>query len=106
MNLIQIGTRIKQCRKALKMTQERLAEQIDVSPHYIYEIERGSKAMSIHTLCKISSALNVSTDYLLSGHITASPLEDDTLTLLIENLSLQQRDRLADIISAILPHIK
>lgn len=54
MNLNEVGTRIKSARHEARLTQEQLAELIDVSPHYIYEIERGSKAMSIQTLEKLS----------------------------------------------------
>ena len=39
MNPIDLGVRIKQCRTMRKLTQENLAERIDVSSHYIYEIE-------------------------------------------------------------------
>ena len=55
MNLIAIGNRIKQSRKAQKYTQETLAEKLDVSPHYIYEIERGSKTMSLKMLMAMKS---------------------------------------------------
>ena len=50
MNLIAIGNRIKQSRKKQNYTQESPAEKLEVSPHYIYEIERGSKAMSLKML--------------------------------------------------------
>ncbi|MBP0964495.1 MAG: helix-turn-helix transcriptional regulator [Oscillospiraceae bacterium] len=67
MNLKEIGSRIKSERKYKNLSQEKLAEMINVSPHYIYEIERGTKAMSLETLINLSSALNISTDYLLFG---------------------------------------
>ncbi len=38
MDLISIGSRIKAERKKLGLSQERLAEQVNVTPHYIYEI--------------------------------------------------------------------
>ena len=67
MNPIDLGVRIKQCRTMRKLTQENLAERIDVSSHYIYEIEKGLKNMSLNTLIDLSTVLNVSTDYLLFG---------------------------------------
>ena len=39
MNQNDLGLRIKQCRTMQKLTQEDLAEKIDVSSHYIYEID-------------------------------------------------------------------
>lgn len=108
MNQIELGLRIKQCRKMQKLTQEQLAELIDVSAHYIYEIEKGLKTMSLPKLVDIASVLNVSVDYLLLG-INNGPsksLPCDRLSLLLQNLSPQQRDSLADIMSVLLPHLK
>ena len=112
MNLIELGLRVKQCRKMHNFTQEQLAELIDVSPHYIYEIEKGLKTMSLHTLVDIAAALNVSIDYLLFGinnnssAYSSKALPYDRLNLLLQNLSPQQRDNLADIMSVLLPHLK
>lgn len=47
MDFEQIGMRIKACRKQKHLTQEKLAECLDVSSHYIYELERGVKTMSL-----------------------------------------------------------
>ena len=69
MNLIEIGGRIKAQRRNMGISQEKLSEMIFVSPHYIYEIERGTKAMSLETLMNMSEALNLSTDYILFGSI-------------------------------------
>ena len=38
---IEIGLQIKCAREQAKMTQEQLAELIDVSPQYISDLERG-----------------------------------------------------------------
>lgn len=65
MDLIEIGKRIKAERKSKNLSQERLAEEINVTPHYIYEIERGLKTMSLETLINLSKALDVTTDYIL-----------------------------------------
>lgn len=56
MNLAEIGDRIKSERKYQGLSQEKLAEMVNVTPHYIYEIERGLKAMSMETLANISNA--------------------------------------------------
>ena len=106
MNLVQIGKRIKQCRKKQHLTQESLAEKIEVSPHYIYEIERGTKTMSILTLYKLSNTLNVSADYILTGCIQDASYEFDQLSLLIEDLPPTQRNNLAEIIAVMLPYMK
>ena len=112
MNQAELGLRIKQCRKMQKLTQEKLAESANVSPHYIYEIEKGLKTMSLSTLADIASVLKVSTDYLLFGthsHGFSSATTEipyDRLNQLLQNLSPQQRDNLADILSVLLPRLK
>ncbi|MCD8015633.1 MAG: helix-turn-helix domain-containing protein [Lachnospiraceae bacterium] len=67
MDLLEIGYRIKAARKREKLTQEMLAELVNVTPHYIYEIEQGRKTMSLQTLEQISSTLHLSLDYLIWG---------------------------------------
>lgn len=63
----EIGKRIQSQRRDLKITQEKLAEIIDVSPSYISEIERGSSICSLSTIVNIASSLNVSLDFLVFG---------------------------------------
>ena len=67
MNLDKLGSKIKNNRRLLKLTQEQLAELIDVCPHYIYEIEKGLKTPSLPMLIAISENLHVSIDNLLSA---------------------------------------
>ena len=67
MDLVSIGKRIKAERQKNGLTQEALAERIEVSAHYVYELERGLKAMSVPILIRISEVLHTSTDYLLFG---------------------------------------
>ena len=108
MNLTDIGLRIKYCRKQKRLTQEAFAEITDLSPHYVYEIERGTKAMSLPTLGRILDALDVSSDYLLFGKESpdkAGP-PSDRLSTLIEELPPHSRDNLADILTVMLPHLK
>lgn len=70
-----LGLKIKQCRNSLNITQERLAEIIDISQSYLGQIERGVRGVNIENLTKIANALNVSLDYLLSDYLT--PKEND-----------------------------
>ena len=67
LDYVEIGTRIKNKRKELSLTQEKLSEMIDVSPSYISEIERGSSITSLFTISKIADVLDLSLDYLVWG---------------------------------------
>ena len=61
---VKMGERIKKQRLLNGFSREKLAELADITPRFCYDIELGSKNMSLHTLSKISEALQVSTDYL------------------------------------------
>lgn len=80
--LSEIGQRIMERRKKLGMTQEALAEKGDVTPQFVSYAETGKRAMRPENLLKISSALQVSADYLLTGDII-----DKDYLILSEKLS-------------------
>ena len=60
-----MGDRIKETRKNRGLTQENLAEQLDVSVEYVSQIERGIKMPSMQIFVKLVEVLDVSADYLL-----------------------------------------
>lgn len=75
--LEEIGKRISERRKLMRLTQEQLAEQMDVSIQMISNLERSVKAIRIDNLIRLSQTLNISTDYILTGKQTT----DDLVTL-------------------------
>lgn len=60
-----LGQRIRKAREEHMITQERLAEICALSVAHIGHIERGTRKPSLETLFRISSALDVSLDYLV-----------------------------------------
>lgn len=66
-DLKSIGIRIAQQRKKLNLTQEQIAEYMNVSIQMISNLERGNKAIKIDNLIKLCSILKTSTDYILTG---------------------------------------
>lgn len=54
---IQIGIRIKQVREAAGLTQERLAELLDVTAQYISGVKRGAVGLSVPILTNLCSVL-------------------------------------------------
>lgn len=67
--LQQIGKRIIERRKKLGLTQEALAEKGNMTTQFVSYAESGKRAMRPENLLKISSALGVSADYILTGEI-------------------------------------
>jgi transcriptional regulator with XRE-family HTH domain len=54
-----IGEAIRQQRKKAGLTQECLAELVELNPKYLGEIERGEKIISIEALLRIAKAVRV-----------------------------------------------
>lgn len=73
--LKEMGQRIMLRRKALRMTQEELAEQLSVSTQMISNLELGKKAIRPENLAKVCSVLRLSADYILFGTITKTPVD-------------------------------
>ncbi|HHV12554.1 MAG TPA: helix-turn-helix transcriptional regulator [Clostridiales bacterium] len=57
-----LGAAIKAARLEKRITQEQLAEIIEVAPSHIKQIEAGTRNPSIEVLYKLAQALNFSVD--------------------------------------------
>lgn len=79
-----IGRRIKAARISLDMTQERLAEKVNLSPSHLSNIETGTTKVSLSTIVKLANALHVSVDSLLADSVVQSKavFEQDIQTIL------------------------
>ena len=71
MNYKLLGQSVRKYRKLKGYTLEQLAERLDVSTTFIGQIERATGKPSLETLVKIANALEVSTDTLLFGDLSA-----------------------------------
>lgn len=67
LNYSIIGVRLKQARLNKKITQEQLAEMLEVSVAYISRIERGSTNINLKRLSEICHVLEVSEGEILNG---------------------------------------
>lgn len=70
---VLLGARIKEIRKARGLTQEQLAEKIDVEQKHVSRIESGKNYPTIDRLEKMADALNVP----LMGFFEFMHLQDD-----------------------------
>ena len=77
-DLKECGKRIQKLRKERELTQEQLAEKLNVSQNTIAKIESGLRRPSIDFLLEISVFFNVSTNYLVFG-VHAEDVEDEKL---------------------------
>lgn len=67
-----IGQRIRDVRKSKNITQDELAEKMDVSVVYLSRVERGSTSINLPRLAQISEILCVSIEYLIAGSVRSS----------------------------------
>lgn len=65
MNYREIGRRIREERKKRRLSQEELAEKINISVTHMSHIETGNTKLSLPVLVDLANVLNVSTDKLL-----------------------------------------
>jgi len=63
---VKIGQRIQSARTTLGLTQEALAEGVQVSRNYISQVETGKERPNLELLGKISVAVDISLPALLT----------------------------------------
>lgn len=113
-----IGARIKEQRTKIGITQQELADKLELSLEMVRSMENNRKKPSVETLTKLSDLFNCSTDYLLckidnevpnlidfvnlvKNHPNSS-LPDDLITLL-ETIKIP--DEAVDNVIKLLRHI-
>jgi transcriptional regulator with XRE-family HTH domain len=62
-----IGANIREHRVEAGLSQEKLAEKADLHPVYISQVERGTKAVSVEALWKLSKAIRIPMSELVRG---------------------------------------
>lgn len=99
---VTLGERIKRIRNTNKLTREKLAELIEVSPRFLAEVEAGKVGVSLQTLKNISIALSVSTDYLLGLEGENQRTQTQILQTRLESLD----EKFYPLLSVILTELK
>lgn len=65
----EIGQRIQWRRKQLGLTQEEVAEQTGLTRNFLASVERGARGLAAESIKRISTTLQISTDFILFGRI-------------------------------------
>lgn len=85
-----MGNRLRNYRSSAHITQEKMAELLDISIKHYSEVERGIKGLSVENLIKLSKISGISIDYLLKGDPTDHTVPD-TLIEIYESCPLDKR---------------
>ena len=71
-----IGKRITKTRTELGLSQYQLADLAHLTQQQVSYAERGDRGLRCDNLLSIAKALNVSTDYLLTGQVSEKDLSN------------------------------
>lgn len=82
-----IGPLIKRARISLKMTQEELAERINVSSRYIMAIENEGKLPSFEVFFQLIRTLGISSDTIIYPESASVPDEYEHFLHMYQTLS-------------------
>jgi len=97
-----IGSRIKKERKQAKLSQEELAEILDISSSFQSRMERGATKISLDMLGRISEALNIPLSLLVTGvAVNSRNFLDEELSLVVDDFSPAEKRLLLDIAKSI-----
>ncbi len=97
-----IGSRIRTVRLERKMTQEQLANAVNLGVTHISHIETGSSIPSLQSFIAILNALNCSADELLCRElVTTQEIENHWLTELVADCSIEETKVLSDTLKAL-----
>lgn len=91
LDYITLGKRIKFYRKQKHITQEQMAEQLDLSLSFISQIERGVRKMSLDTFIDICDFIDCSVSDLIEQ--STIPNEDNSLEFYDLYQKLPRRDQ-------------
>lgn len=68
-NIKEVGARIREARKAMRLSQNELAEMVNISPSHMSDIENGKKIIKLDIFMRLTEALQVSADWILRTDI-------------------------------------
>lgn len=101
MDYYKIGQRIRKIRKAHGLSQEELAERVNISTTHMSHIETGNTKLSLPVLVDIANTLEVRADDLLCDHVSAEKSAAlDEVASVFDACSSNQARVIVDLIKA------
>ena len=100
-DLIFIGNRIREERKAQNLSQECLAEDIAMKPANLSKIENGASAVRLDRFIAICDALSISPDKLFPERFTTGSDSQDDYSNISHRLALLSDDKRGEALQAI-----
>lgn len=106
MDLKAIGKRIKSARESRGMTQEQLAEKVNISASHMSVIERGIKPPKLETFVEIANALEVDANSILADVLAVSnEIVSSQLSLKLFGLTQHQQKKILRVMDTLISEI-
>ena len=94
-----IGRRIQEIRKQRGLTQEQMAERVNISPHYLSALERGVYNIKLDLLVDILNVLNCSADEVFQDVVdSSSKIKASQLSEKLKGLPLHEQRKILEVI--------
>lgn len=100
MDYCKIGEKIRKFRKAKGLSQEQLAEIVDVSVTHISHIETGNTKLSLSVFLDIANALEVQANDLLNDEISGRNVAMNELSEIFDSCTEKQIRIIVEIIKS------
>lgn len=101
-----LGNNIVAYRNKRNMTQEKLAEQIEISNVFLSQIENGVRRPSLSTLIRLSQVLGASVDRLLGLDGPEQDSRYHSILALLHNMTEEELALIEDACRAICRHLE
>lgn len=96
----KIGQKIRKTRKARGLSQEEIAEAVDISVTHMSHIETGNTKLSLPVAVAIAEVLGISMDDLLNNIENVRLLNESEIAKILDKCSDPQISILTDVIKA------
>ena len=100
MDYYAIGQRIRKARRACGLSQEQLAERVNISTTHMSHIETGNTKLSLPVLADMAQALEVRVDDLLGRTDYTVNHAAQELEALLEGCSSREMQVLVEVVKA------
>lgn len=97
LNFELIGKNIRTARLQQNLTQEYIANKIDVNVSHISNIENNRAKISLSALVAICNVLNVTVDYILNQEYTSTSALDNEIMKELSNASPEKKKKILEI---------
>ena len=101
MDYYAIGQRVRKFRKALGLSQETLAEKVNISTTHMSHIETGNTKLSLPVLVALANVLEVRIDDLLYDESPSSRTSSiNRITQILDSCTKQQLQIIEEVLRA------